>query len=176
MEFLYVCLFSSGHIKVGRSIDPKSRIAAHADRVACAGIELSDSFVTECTGPAAPREAALIQRCAESASRRFQHEWFDGLEFVAVTQWAEQSARTMFDPTTLDPNGFGRRLRAARAAAGLTQTQVGQGMGIDGEDLNKAAISNWETERNGPSVKQLRLLCERLNVSADHLLGIEVAA
>jgi len=34
MEYLYVCHFSNGHIKVGRSIHPKSRIASHADRVA----------------------------------------------------------------------------------------------------------------------------------------------
>ncbi len=34
MEYLYVCHFSNGHIKVGRSIDPRARIAAHADRVA----------------------------------------------------------------------------------------------------------------------------------------------
>ena len=31
MEYLYVCHFSNGHIKVGRSIDPKSRIASHAN-------------------------------------------------------------------------------------------------------------------------------------------------
>lgn len=33
-EYLYVCHFSNGHIKVGRSVHPKSRIASHADRVA----------------------------------------------------------------------------------------------------------------------------------------------
>ena len=34
MSHLYVCHFSSGHIKVGRSIDPVARVAQHADRVA----------------------------------------------------------------------------------------------------------------------------------------------
>lgn len=45
MEYLYVCHFSNGHIKVGRSIDPRARIAAHADRVACMGVEFVDRFV-----------------------------------------------------------------------------------------------------------------------------------
>ncbi len=30
MSHLYVCHFSSGHIKVGRSIDPVARVAQHA--------------------------------------------------------------------------------------------------------------------------------------------------
>ncbi len=33
MNYLYVCLFSNGHIKVGRSINPMARIA---DRVLAA--------------------------------------------------------------------------------------------------------------------------------------------
>lgn len=31
MQFLYVCHFSNGHIKVGRSVDPQSRIASQGN-------------------------------------------------------------------------------------------------------------------------------------------------
>jgi len=56
MDNLYVCHFSNGHIKVGRSVDPMARIAAHADRVGCLGIELVEHFLALCTqSPANPR-------------------------------------------------------------------------------------------------------------------------
>lgn len=89
--FLYVCLFSNGHIKVGRSIDPESRIASHADRVACVGIELVDRaiFVTEYQCSA---EAMLIQRCIDACAQKHKNEWFSGLDFEAVCEWARIEA------------------------------------------------------------------------------------
>lgn len=66
---------------------------------------------------------------------------------------------------------FGANLRAAREAAGLTQAQLGAGLASDGSDLRKATVSAWEVGRNTPDVHQLRAICQRLNVSADHLLG-----
>lgn len=173
MESLYVCLFSNGHIKVGRSVDPKSRIAQHAERVSCMGIELRDHYTAECVGPASEREQALINRCAEHAEQRFHNEWFVGLQFWEVRDWARNAAELIFDPTTR-VNTFGARLRKARTASKLSQTELGKGMASDGGDLLKAAISSWETDRCSPNVQQLRLICERLGVSADSLLGISI--
>lgn len=170
MESLYVCLFSNGQIKVGRSIDTASRIASHAERVSCMGVELSDSFTVECAGPAAPRETRLIQRCTESAARRFQSEWFDGLDFLSVCDWATEAAALDFDVAMQAADSFGVRLREARVSAGLTQTQLAQGLAVGGGDLLKAAISSWETDRCLPNIGQLRLMCVRLSVSADHLV------
>lgn len=103
MESLYVCLFSNGHIKVGRSIDPKSRMASHADRVACMGVELSDQFSIECAGAAGPSESELIERCAEAATRRFQSEWFAGLDFLDVCEWAKQCASAEHSAVEVSP-------------------------------------------------------------------------
>jgi hypothetical protein len=50
--------------------------------------------------------------------------------------------------------------------------EVGKGLRPDGGDLKKAAISHWEINRGSPNVFQLRAICERLNVSADYLIGI----
>lgn len=92
MEALYVCLFSNGHIKVGRSIEPNSRIASHADRVACMGVSLDESYVTECPDASEARERVLIDRCATLATERFQSEWFAGLTFAEVCKFAYDAA------------------------------------------------------------------------------------
>jgi hypothetical protein len=176
MESLYVCLFSNGHVKVGRSIDADSRIAQHADRVACLGVELSDRFTVDCERNVAQREALLIAKCAESAERRFQSEWFSGLDFLCVCEWAQEIAAMSLEQPRAEEDSFGSRLRKARMAAGLTQAELGKGAAFDGGDVLKAAISTWENGRNFPNVMQLRILCERLNVSADHLIGLKQSA
>jgi DNA-binding XRE family transcriptional regulator len=169
MESLYVCLFSNGHIKVGRSNDPKSRIAQHADRVSCMGVELISSESFACENAIARREQILIARCVEAATRRFANEWFDGLEYLTVCGWALEAAAMEFEDVA-QGESFGARLRQARVAAGMTQTDLGRGVLPDGSDASKATVSHWEVERTSPSVPQLRLLCERLGVSADFLL------
>lgn len=96
MQYLYVCHFSNGHIKVGRSIDPQSRIAAHVDRVACVGIELVEHHVVECVGHSQPAEAALIDRCADAAKKRNKNEWFEGVDYLCVCEWANEIAAEEF--------------------------------------------------------------------------------
>lgn len=91
-EYLYVCHFSNGHIKVGRSTDPTSRIANHADRVACVGIELVEHHIVECIGHSAPAESDLIGICAGLATKRNKSEWFEGLDFLDVCEIANASA------------------------------------------------------------------------------------
>ena len=71
-----------------------------------------------------------------------------------------------------DMTTFGSRLAAARRKACLTQEQLGEGLGQDGADLGKGAISSWEVNRTEPSATQLRLLCQRLGISANDLLGV----
>jgi len=91
-QYLYVCHFSSGHIKVGRSSDPESRIAQHADRVACVGVELINKHTALCVGHVIPLESALIAACCESAKKRNQNEWFEGLDYLQVCGWASEIA------------------------------------------------------------------------------------
>lgn len=163
MESLYVCLFSNGHIKVGRSIDPYSRAAAHADRVSCVGVELVKTHSTEAIDAADRRESILIGLCANSpGATRFKSEWFSGLEYDMVCIWADQlAARELEEVVTL-----GSRLSAARLAAGKTQGEVGDVAGVSG-----AAVSAWEVNRTQPSATQLAAVCDLLGVSADKLLG-----
>lgn len=66
--------------------------------------------------------------------------------------------------------GFGARLREKRKEKGLTQEQVGEGLGTDGKDVGKAVVYGWEKEQHFPRVDQLATLCERHQWSADYLL------
>lgn len=67
--------------------------------------------------------------------------------------------------------GFGARLREARQSAKLSGTELGKGAGEKpGKDASKQSVADWESERHYPKADQLRLICLKLNVSADHLI------
>jgi transcriptional regulator with XRE-family HTH domain len=52
----------------------------------------------------------------------------------------------------------------------MTQADVGKGLGTDGKDAGKAVVYGWERDQHQPRADQLILICQRLGVSADHLL------
>ena len=56
-------------------------------------------------------------------------------------------------------NDFGRRLAAARKAAGFNQTQVARRMTEAGYPVRTQAVSKWETGTTLPSALQLVELC-----------------
>ena len=62
---------------------------------------------------------------------------------------------------------FGLRLRRAREARGLTQTELGANAGID-----PSRISNWERGDNYPQYRSLVAMCKVLDCSSDYLLGL----
>lgn len=66
---------------------------------------------------------------------------------------------------------FGARLAEKRKAAGLTQDQLGEHLGV-----GKGAVSAWEVDRTQPSAAQLAMICARLMCSADELLGVHACA
>lgn len=94
MSALYVCLFSNGHLKVGRSVNALARIAQHEERVSCLGVELVDYRVFDCITHPGSAEAALIERCVEACSKRNKNEWFEGVDFDSACEWAAECAST----------------------------------------------------------------------------------
>ena len=98
MESLYVCSFSTGHIKVGRANDAAARVEAHLERVACLGVTLRTFKSFVCVGSAVKPEAELIEWCAKQCSARFKNEWFDGLDFVDVCATAAKLAKIDYAP------------------------------------------------------------------------------
>lgn len=129
MQSLYVCLFSNGHIKVGRSDKPMIRIATHADRVACLGVSVAAHRAFECVGRASLAEAELIRRCAAAASKRNAVEWFEGLDFELVAAWTAELAETRrFALPALPAQGGMTKADAIRALGG-TPKKAAEAMG-----------------------------------------------
>lgn len=93
MEFLYVCAFSNGQIKVGRSIFPEHRVTQHIARMQGGGAFLDRRHIVECVDDNTERrEALLIGKCANACTERSMFEWFAGLAFDEVCAWANHCA------------------------------------------------------------------------------------
>ncbi len=64
------------------------------------------------------------------------------------------------------------RIIRARKAAGLSQEELGQRLGV-----TRQAVSKWETGQTKPDADMLVLLCRELGLTADYLLlGVEEPA
>jgi transcriptional regulator with XRE-family HTH domain len=68
--------------------------------------------------------------------------------------------------TTDSDSGFGERLRQAREAREINQTELAARAG-----LQPSAIGHFEKERRKPSFANIRALAKALNVTSDYLLG-----
>lgn len=65
---------------------------------------------------------------------------------------------------------FAENLRKARKAAGMTQQQVADKMGV-----TKSTYCGYETEKRQPDVPKIKQLSEILGVPSDYLLETEKA-
>lgn len=71
--------------------------------------------------------------------------------------------------TTRTP--LGERIAAARIAAGLSQTQLAEKLGV-----SQRVVTYWEREADGLKADQLAKLTDALAVTGDFLLGREAPA
>lgn len=55
---------------------------------------------------------------------------------------------------------LGEKIKAARKAAGMTQKQLAEKVGV-----GNTTVSNWEKDMNRPDVDQIELLCGALKIS-----------
>lgn len=62
---------------------------------------------------------------------------------------------------------IGRRIKSARKACKLRQSDVAQAVGV-----HMQTISKWERGLLTPDARELKSLCGVLGCSADYLLGI----
>lgn len=93
-------------------------------------------------------------------------------ESSSTRQQFSHEGTSLYAQTMQNKNnfGFGARLRAARKATGLTGADLGKGAGENGKDASKASVSDWENDRHYPKADQLRVICLKLKISADHLV------
>ena len=147
MEYLYVCHFSNGHIKVGRSVAPKSRIATHADRVSCVGVELVEHHIVECLGKSAQAEAVLIRKCADVATKRNKGEWFEGLDYLDVCDLANACAANTSQPKAVKSD-VGINVK------GLLKAIGGQCFIAKTCNVTEAAVSQWGNSGSLPAARE----------------------
>jgi transcriptional regulator with XRE-family HTH domain len=69
-------------------------------------------------------------------------------------------------PPKRDRTPLGQRMADAREKAGLTQTDLGQKLGI-----SQRVVANWERKPVALRAEQLAALADALGVTADYLLG-----
>lgn len=63
---------------------------------------------------------------------------------------------------------FGKILDAMMKEKGVNQLELAKILGC-----RQSQISNWLNEKTVPGFHSIKLICERLKVSADFLLGLE---
>ena len=61
---------------------------------------------------------------------------------------------------------FGEKIRAARKAAGMTQKQLAQRLGV-----SNTSVSNWEKDLSRPDADMIQLLCGILGLSPNAFYG-----
>lgn len=65
-------------------------------------------------------------------------------------------------------NKFSQRLKELRLKKGLTQTELGEKVGV-----KQSTFTNWENGKREPSYENLVKLADLLEVSLDSLFGRE---
>jgi hypothetical protein len=87
------------------------------------------------------REARLITRCVEAATSRHDNEWFVGLDFETVCEWATEVAGThLFHPS----DRAGHLREYLRQEGSLTVSQLREAMNAYGCDLkDDAQLRQW---------------------------------
>ena len=65
-------------------------------------------------------------------------------------------------------NKFSQRLKESRLKKGLTQTELGEKVGV-----KQSTFTNWENGKREPSYENLVKLADLLEVSLDSLFGRE---
>lgn len=65
---------------------------------------------------------------------------------------------------------FGDRIRDARKAAGLTQRQLSDRLGV-----SNTSISNWEKGLSRPDADMIQKLCHILHLEPNYFYGTEIA-
>lgn len=63
---------------------------------------------------------------------------------------------------------LGKRIRAARERAGKTQHEVAVALGLE----SRESVSNWERDKNPPTLPNLIAFCDYVQASLDEVAGL----
>lgn len=90
MGHVYVLQFSDGTVKPGFSTSPESRLRSHRNAAACFGFCIERLWVSPDHHDAAENELALLAEARRTASAVRKAEYFTGLDFDALVEFARE--------------------------------------------------------------------------------------
>lgn len=189
--YVYALAFANGFVKVGKSVNPASRVAVHAHNAGRFGIEMTDWWVSSSHDGYEDTERTLIAIAAALSGDPSQFarntEHFTGVDFGELVKLAGQLDTNPTDGTRARPvavqSGAGTRKPAsdtsrtpakrataaafsalivgARHSLGLTQDKVVHATGI-----SKTTLIRWEAGRaERPEPERVRALCLLLGIN-----------
>jgi hypothetical protein len=85
---VYVIRFTSDVIKVGWTQQPSQRLKTHAKSARIHGVEVAEHWISKPHAAAAKNEKTLIEFCTSRASSVAGAEYFTGLSYSAVVEFA----------------------------------------------------------------------------------------
>lgn len=87
--FIYVVEFTSGVVKVGKTTHPDSRLATHAKFARIHGGDIRQSWISEQHHGFSKTERILIEFCQQRGVPIFGKEYFGGVSFNHVRDYAD---------------------------------------------------------------------------------------
>lgn len=91
--YLYAAQFDTGAIKVGQTLEPRSRLRKHRRDADAYGVSVIDFWLSQPHAEFIKNETALLASCSGLATRR-KNEYFHGLSLGTVVQLAGRLSMT----------------------------------------------------------------------------------
>lgn len=168
-EGIYVCVFTTGTVKVGRGSCVEARIANHRAMGKCFGVNMLTHMTFPC-GNTVPAERELIQWCADNSDSVVSREWFVGVNVAACQQAAtEIAAKYQAKAASIYPILFEKVTSHFRAKAGDYSREEAAYL----EARKMVSASGALTPESFVSMDALHRLCELIR-SASNTPGVVV--
>ena len=90
LGYLYILEYSTGVIKVGRSLAKMGRIRYHSEYAKSLDVDVLNTWVSEPVDNLLKKENDLVLWCINNASQRLSAETFKGFHFDQVKDAADQ--------------------------------------------------------------------------------------
>lgn len=135
---IYICLFSTGLVKVGMGASTSSRISQHKSTAKIFRAELIESKSFACKVPF-EAERRLIEWCIKNSEEQVSREWFYGINFFDLKGKAfsisEENNEMYAERSKSD-------FRSGKSAESVLDKIVGDSRLIDFESIGGGRISN----------------------------------
>lgn len=165
---IYVCVFSTGTVKIGMGSCVETRIASHKGAAKCFGVSMLTSSAFPC-GDIVEAERELIRWCGENSDSVISREWYQGIDVGACQLKAQEIAEK--HAARPEPRGsrvFERIQSMIVPSEPVTKTHAAY---IKGRQMVTA--TGVFTEKSLESMDKLHELCECIRDGRDRL-GMDV--